>query len=200
MNFETNGTRYIRVIHSAEMVIKPGTRVPVSPPLSRVLASLARTSPVEPIRASSTTRSLILRSLSMFRSDWIVGKLFTLWKTVALSPLLNLIILHIKGGFKSQLVYDPGAYIAAASYPNVNHRIFTIDRDNKLCVTEYDTSSWAQTKQLTDTIAFSPAAAILVAGSTRVRVYTQIASGQIAEWGTNDGKTYLQFQKSLPTN
>jgi len=104
------------------------------------------------------------------------------------------------GGFKSQLVYDPGAYIAAASYPNVNHRIFTLNRDNKLCVTEYDASSWGQTKQLTDTIAFSPAAATLVAGSTRIRVYTQIASGQIAEWGTNDGKTYSFMANPLPTN
>jgi len=67
-------------------------------------------------------------------------------------------------------------------------------------VTEYDASSWGQTKQLTDTIAFSPAAATLVAGSTRIRVYTQIASGQIAEWGTNDGKTYSLMANPLPTN
>ena len=106
----------------------------------------------------------------------------------------------MKGGFKSQLVYDPGAYIAAASYPNVNHRIFTVDRDNTLCVTEYDTSSWGETKQLTKTIALSTAAATLVAGSTRIRVYTQIASGEIAEWGTNDGANYSLMANPLPTN
>ncbi|PUU75028.1 hypothetical protein B9Z19DRAFT_1132075 [Tuber borchii] len=61
---------------------------------------------------------------------------------------------------------------STASYPNVNHRIFTPSRDNKLCVAEYDTSSWGQTKQLTDTISFSPAAATLVAGSTRIRAYS----------------------------
>ena len=98
-------------------------------------------------------------------------------------------------------MYDPCAYITVATYPDINHRVFTIDRNNKLCVTEYVTGSgWAQTKELTDTIAFSPAAATLVAGSNRIRIYTQIAPGQIAEWGTDDGKNYSLMKNPLPTN
>jgi len=97
-------------------------------------------------------------------------------------------------------VYDPCAYIAVASYPNDNHRIFTIDRNNKLCVTEYHSKSWAQTKQLTGTIVSSPIAATLVAGSNRIRMYLQNTPFKNTEWGTNDGTTYSQMQSSLPTN
>jgi len=103
-------------------------------------------------------------------------------------------------------VYDPCAYIACASYDNSakkdQHRVFTIDRDNKLCVTEFNTDGgWTATKQLTEAIPFSPAAATWVAGSTQsVRAYVQVAPGQIAEWGSDVGKTYKQYQTSLPTN
>jgi len=110
------------------------------------------------------------------------------------------------GLFKSQLIYDPCAYITCATYDNKDgkdqHRVFTIDRDNKLSVTEWNTGTgWSATKQLTNAIPFSPAAATPVAGSTQsVRVYLQNNSSQIAEWGTDDGKNYKQYQKDLPTN
>jgi len=96
-------------------------------------------------------------------------------------------------------VYDPVAYISAVSWPD-NHRIFTIDRHNKFCVTEFANGAWAPTKQLTNTIVFSPVAATLIAGASRIRIYIQIAPGQIAEWGTNDGKNYSVMQNPLPTN
>ena len=97
-------------------------------------------------------------------------------------------------------MYDPSAYIAVASYPNVNHRVFTIDRHNKLCVTEFDSKTWGQTKQLTGTIVSSPIAATLVAGSNRIRMYLQNTPFQITEWGTDNGTTYSQMQNPLPTN
>jgi len=106
------------------------------------------------------------------------------------------------GIFKSQLRYDPGAYITCASYGKDDHRVFTIDRDNNLCVTEWNNggNAWGKTKQLTMTIPFSPAAATPVVGVIPwVRVYVQINSQEIAEWGTNDGKTYSLMANPLPT-
>jgi len=67
-------------------------------------------------------------------------------------------------------------------------------------VTEFNASTWAQTKELTGTIPLSAAAATLVAGSTRVRVYLQITPGEIVEWGTDNGTTYSQMKNPLPTN
>lgn len=105
--------------------------------------------------------------------------------------------------FKSQLVYEPGAYITCASDGRVMRRVFSIDRDNKLCVTEWndDARSWSQTKQLTMAISSSPAAATIISPYTPcIRVYIQINPGQISEWATNDGESYRGFQSPLPTN
>jgi len=106
----------------------------------------------------------------------------------------------------SQLVYEPGAYITCASDGKLMHRVFTIDRDNKLCVTEgsNDASSWTQTKQLTMTIPSSPAAAAAIpvanSYSQLIRVYIQTNPGQISEWGANDGRNYQLLRSQLPTN
>lgn len=105
--------------------------------------------------------------------------------------------------FKSQATYDPGAYITCASYGKDDHRVFTVDRDNKLCVTAFNTGSnnWEPTKQLTVVIPKSPAAAVPVPGNAPwVRVYVQVTPGQVTEWGTNDGKNYSLMASQLPTN
>ncbi|PWW76044.1 hypothetical protein C7212DRAFT_363917 [Tuber magnatum] len=89
------------------------------------------------------------------------------------------------GSFKSERVYGPGAYITCASYGKDDHRVFTIDRDNRLCLTEFNTgdNSWSKTRTLLDTIPSSPAAAVLVAGKPPfVRIYLQTRGGQITEW------------------
>ena len=87
-------------------------------------------------------------------------------------------------------------------YGKHSHRVFTVNRDNKLCVTEAnDGGVWSATQQLVVTIPSSSAAATaLAAQAPQVRVYLQIAAGQICEWGTNDGMNYQQFQNPLPTN
>lgn len=100
-------------------------------------------------------------------------------------------------------MYDPGAYITCASYGKDDHRVFTVDRDNELAVTEFNTgaNSWGASKKLTGVIPFSPAAAVPVPGNEPwVRVYTQKNPSEITEWGTNDGKTYQQMANKLPTN
>jgi len=66
-------------------------------------------------------------------------------------------------------------------------------------VTKFDGSSWAQTSQLTDALPRTTAAATAITDDIPiVRVYLQIAGGQIAEWGTNDGMTYSLMQNPLP--
>lgn len=107
------------------------------------------------------------------------------------------------GVFKSQATYDPGAYISCASYGRDDHRGFTVDRENKLCVTEFNAGSnnWQPTKQLGPVIPQSALAAVPVPGNVPwVRIYVQTSPGQIAEWGTNDGKNYSLMASQLPTN
>ncbi|RPB03020.1 hypothetical protein L873DRAFT_272580 [Choiromyces venosus 120613-1] len=151
---------------------------PTSLPPSRAAALLVRISRIEKTITGSSTRSPTLPSVSI------------LCKIAA-------------NGSSSQLLYGPGAYITCASYGRDDHRVFTIDRDNKLCVTEFNTggNAWSQTKQLTDTIPSPPAAAVPVSGNGPwVRVYVQSAAGQITEWGTNDGKNYQEMRNPLPTH
>ncbi|KAH8144365.1 uncharacterized protein LAJ45_11654 [Morchella importuna] len=108
-----------------------------------------------------------------------------------------------QGVFKSQATYDPGAYISCASYGRDDHRGFTVDRENKLCVTEFNAGSnnWQPTKQLGPVIPQSALAAVPVPGNVPwVRIYVQTSPGQIAEWGTNDGKNYSLMASQLPTN
>ncbi|KAI5839941.1 hypothetical protein DFP73DRAFT_560864 [Morchella snyderi] len=107
-----------------------------------------------------------------------------------------------EGTFKPQLLHNPGAYIACASYGKGDHRVFTVDRDNKLCVTEsiIGTEGWREMKQLTTVIPQSSVAAALLPGSVpRVRVYLQVAPGQIAEWGTDDWRNYSLMRAQLPS-
>ncbi|KAG0641263.1 hypothetical protein HOY80DRAFT_883424 [Tuber brumale] len=104
--------------------------------------------------------------------------------------------------FTSDRIYDPGTYIACASYNTDDHRVFTIDNQNQLCVTSFNTGdiSWSETKTITDSITSSPAAAIPVANSAAaVRIYFQSNGGQITEWGADDGDNYEVKKDSIPT-
>lgn len=79
--------------------------------------------------------------------------------------------------------------------------MYTVDRDNKLCVTDSiaGTKNWGETKQLATVIPQSSVVAVMVSASLpRVRVYTQVAPGQIAEWGTDDGRNYSLMRAQLP--
>lgn len=108
------------------------------------------------------------------------------------------------GIFKSQLRYDPGAYISAASHGNDSHRVYTVTKDNILAVTAFDgpSNAWQLTEPITDQIPFGALGAIPVAGEgepeSAVRIYNQRKPCEITEWGTYDGKTYKEIIPSLP--
>jgi hypothetical protein len=109
-----------------------------------------------------------------------------------------------KGIFQSKLQYDPGAYIAAASYGSDSHRVFTVTRQNQLAVTAFNgpANSWEPSKVIAEQIPFASLAAISVAGQgepdAAVRIYGQEDASKITEWGTSDGKKYEITQPSLP--
>ncbi|KAH8151396.1 uncharacterized protein LAJ45_04598 [Morchella importuna] len=83
-----------------------------------------------------------------------------------------------KGIFESQLLYNPGASIACVAYGDDNRKVYTVDRDNKLCVTDSitGTNDWGETKQLTTVIPQSSVAAVMISANLpQVRIYTQVA-------------------------
>lgn len=108
------------------------------------------------------------------------------------------------GIFKSQFIYNPGAYIAGSSYGKDSHSVFTVTKDNKLAVTQFKgpANSWESSKVIANQIPFSSLAAVAVAGEGEpepaVRVYGQKNASQITEWGTYDGKDYKEIVNALP--
>lgn len=61
------------------------------------------------------------------------------------------------------------------------------------------TNDWGETKQLTTVIPQSSVAAVMISANLpQVRIYTQVAPGQISEWGTDDGKNYSLMRAQLP--
>ncbi|KAG0640183.1 hypothetical protein HOY80DRAFT_1000403 [Tuber brumale] len=133
--------------------------------------------------------------------DWKEGKSHWMLIAVSLVPLLSLLI-KADPEFISHRTYDTGAYIACVSYNTDDHRVFTIDNQNQLCVTSFNTgdSSWSDTRTITDSIPFSSVAAIPIAKSAQaVRIYFQDKGGQITEFGADDGDNYMVMQDPVPT-
>lgn len=108
------------------------------------------------------------------------------------------------GVFKTQFLYNPGAYVSIASHGRDSHRVFTVTKDNKLAVTAFDgpANNWKPSVIITDQIPFGALGAIPVAGEGEpepaVRIYNQRKASEITEWGTYDGNTYKEIIPSLP--